>query len=473
VNEPLSSGVAGGMATPVPAGAVVQPGAYAGSLTRQLRVRDGLAVAIGMIIGAGILRTPGLIAAYLGDAWVILGTWLLGGVIAGLSTLLLAEMAAAMPAAGGKYVYARAAWGRTAGFVAGWNEMLTGRSFTGAAKAVVIAEYATGLAGRGSVPVIAGTVVIAFALLHLGGLKVGTRFQNITTVLKIIVLGGIAAAGILAGDAAGFSEPAVVAPEYVGLLGFALAYQAVAFAYYGWEDAAKLSEEVHDPARSLPRILIGGATAVAAVYLLINFAFLTALTPAQMAGSDLVARDAIAGVFGDGAARAVQFCGLLILISSLNVNFLATPRVAYALARDGLAPRAFLHISPRGTPTYALFFISALILGLAVTGAFEWLVRFFILCAIIVDLVVLLGFFRLRMTRPDLHRPLRVPGYPWLPAVAIILQIAVLAAIVTTQPGLTFGALGLIGSLVVIGWLVTARQGPAAGATADPTQPLP
>jgi APA family basic amino acid/polyamine antiporter len=472
MSEPIATGLAGGATAP-DADLLARAHSHGAGLTRQLRVRDGLAVAIGMIIGAGILRTPGLIAAYLGDAWVILGTWLLGGVIAGLSTLLLAEMAAAIPAAGGKYVYARAAWGPTAGFVAGWNEMLTGRSFTGAAKAVVIAEYATGLAGRGSIPIIAGTVVIAFALLHLGGLKVGTRFQNITTVLKILVLGGIAAAGILAGDAAGFTERAPIAPEYAGLLGFALAYQAVAFAYYGWEDAAKLAEEVHDPARSLPRILIGGAVAVAVVYLLINIAFLTALTPAEMAGSDLVARDAIAGVFGDGAARAVQVCGLLILISSLNVNFLATPRVAYALARDGLAPRLFTRISPRGTPTWALLFISTLIFALSVSGAFEWLVRFFILCAIIVDLVVLLGFFRLRNARPDLPRPLRVPGYPWLPAVAIVLQVAVLAAIVRTQPGLTLGATGLIGSLVVIGIIVTGRQARNDQGAADPTSRAP
>jgi APA family basic amino acid/polyamine antiporter len=439
----------------------------ASDLHRQLRVRDGLAVAIGMIIGAGILRTPGLIASYVGNAWIILGIWFLGGVIAGLSTLLLAEMAAAIPSAGGKYVYARAAWGPTAGFVAGWNEMLTGRSFTGAAKAVVIAQYATSLAGRGNVNVIAGLIVVAFAILHFGGLKVGTRFQNVTTLIKILVLAGIAAAGIWGGDAQSFSQPLVVAPEFAGLLGFALAYQNVAFAYYGWEDAAKLAEEVKDPGRSLPRILIGGAVLVAAIYLLINVAFLAALTPGEMAGSELVARDAIAGVFGSAAGRAVTVCGLLILVSSLNVNFMATPRVAYALSRDGLAPRAFGKVSPRGTPTAALLFIATLIFGLAVTGAFEWLVRFFILCAIAVDLMVLAGFFRLRRKRPDLVRPLRVPGYPWLPALCILLQFLVLVVIVRTQPGLALGGAALLGAMLIAGLIVTARQRASGASTAD------
>jgi APA family basic amino acid/polyamine antiporter len=153
-----------------------------GGLHRVIRVRDGLAVSVGIVIGAGILRTPGLIASYLGDAWLILGVWLLGGVIAGLSTLLLAEMAAAMPSAGGKYVYAREAWGPTAGFVAGWAEIIVSRGFSGAAKAVVIATYGVELAGRGSVSALAGVIVLFFALLHLGGLRVGTTFQNVTSM---------------------------------------------------------------------------------------------------------------------------------------------------------------------------------------------------------------------------------------------------------------------------------------------------
>ena len=110
-------------------------------LHRVLRIRDGMAVTVGIVIGAGILRTPGLIAGYLGNAWLILGVWVLGSVVAGLSTVVLSEMAAALPEAGGKYVYARHAWGPTMGFLAGWSELLVSRGFSGASKAVVIAEY--------------------------------------------------------------------------------------------------------------------------------------------------------------------------------------------------------------------------------------------------------------------------------------------------------------------------------------------
>ena len=425
-------------------------------MKRVLRVRDGLAITVGIVIGAGILRTPGLIAEYLGNGWLILSVWVLGGVVAALSTLVLAEMAAALPKAGGKYVYAREAFGPVAGFVAGWSELLVSRAFSGAIKAVAIAEYIIILVGSGSVRLLAVGVVAGYVILHLGGLKVGTTFQNITTAIKVVVLAAIAAAGIAAGDGSGLIAPPTV--QHASLLGFALAYQSVAFAYYGWEDAAKMAEEIRDPGRSLPRILIGGVVAVAVLYLLVNTAYLAALTPDEMAGSELVARDAVQGVFGNTAATFVVVASLLILISSGNVNFLGMPRVAFALARAGLAPKVFRYVSPRGTPVAGLLLIGTLILVLASTGALEFLIQFMMLVAISVDLMVLSAFFRLRRTRPELERPLRVPGGVWTAGLTIVLYLLILGVIVGTQPGLAVGAVVILGGLGVAG-VVTASHG--------------
>lgn len=423
-------------------------------MKRVLRVRDGLAITVGIVIGAGILRTPGLIAEYLGNGWLILSVWVLGGVVAALSTLVLAEMAAALPKAGGKYVYAREAFGPVAGFVAGWSELLVSRAFSGAIKAVAIAEYVIILVGSGSVRLLAVGVVAGYVILHLGGLKIGTTFQNITTAVKVAVLLAIAAAGIAAGDGSGLIAPPTV--EHASLLGFALAYQSVAFAYYGWEDAAKMAEEIRDPGRSLPRILIGGAVAVAVLYLVVNTAYLAALTPQEMAGSELVARDAVQGVFGNTAATFVVVASLLILISSGNVNFLGMPRVAFGLARSGLAPKIFQYVSPRGTPVAGLFLIGTVILVLASTGALEFLIQFMMLVAISVDLMVLSAFFRLRRTRPELERPLRVPGGVWTAGATIVLYLLILGIIVGTQPGLAVGAVVILGGLAAAG-VVTAR----------------
>ena len=433
-------------------------------LARSLRLGDGLAVTVGIVIGAGILRTPGLIAGYLADPWIILGVWILGGVVAALSTLVLSEMAAALPHAGGKYVYAREAWGPVMGFTAGWSELLVTRGFSGAAKAVVIAEYLVLLTGRGSIRLLAGGVILAFAILHFMGLRAGTLFQNVTTAIKVLVILGIAAAGLAAGDPSSFTEASgSIAGVSPTLLGFALAYQAVAFAYYGWEDASKMSEEMKEPGRTLPRVLLGGVAAVAVLYLLINVAFLFALSPAEMAGSELVAKDAIAEVFGGAAGKVVLVASLLILVSSANVNFLGLPRVAFGLARDGLAPKAFSKVNARGTPAHALTFISLVILALALTGALEFLINFMMLVAISVDTMVLLGYFRLRALRPDLERPFRVPGHPWIPALTVVLYVAILAILVGTQPELALGGALMIGGLVLTGWLTSRARGDDPG----------
>src|SRR5262245_32767995 len=149
------------------------------SLDRVLRVRDGLAVVVGSLIGMGILRTPGIIAGYLGDAWVILAVWVIGGVVAALSALLFAELAASYPKAGGKYVYATEGFGPVAGFVAGWSELGVAKAFSGAAKAVVIAEYIVLVTGKGSVRPIAIAAIFVFSAINLAGLRAGTLFQNV------------------------------------------------------------------------------------------------------------------------------------------------------------------------------------------------------------------------------------------------------------------------------------------------------
>ncbi|MDC0160491.1 APC family permease [Gemmatimonadales bacterium] len=429
-------------------------------------MRDGLAVTVGIVIGAGILGTPGLIAEQLRDPVIILGMWFFGGVVAGLSTLVLAEMAAAFPEAGGKYVFARHAWGDTMGFVAGWSEVIVTRGFSGASKAVLIATYIFLLVGDGTgapegpwVGLVALSVVLGYFVLHTRGLKASSIFQNVTTVIKVLVILAIAAVGIAGGNASGIGTEALVGGEVVGLLGYALAYQSISFAYYGWEDAAKMSEEVVDPGVALPKILLGGAVSVMVLYMLINVSYLVALTPAQMAESDLdVAVRATAAVFGDGAAAIVLVASLLILISSTNVNFLGLPRVAYGLARHGLAPRVLMEVDERGTPRNALYMISAWIGLLALTGSFSFLIRFMMTVAITVDTMVLLGYFRLRATRPDLERPFKMPGHPVLPAITIALYIAILVILVWTQPGLAMGAGSMLLAMLVAGVITTRRN---------------
>jgi APA family basic amino acid/polyamine antiporter len=431
------------------------------SLNRVLRVRDGLAVVVGSLIGMGILRTPGIIAGYLGNAWIILAVWVLGGIVAALSALLFAELASTYPKAGGKYVYASEAFGPVAGFVAGWSELGVAKAFSGAAKAVVIAEYIVLVAGGGSVRAIAIATIFVFAAINLAGLRAGTVFQNVTTFMKAAILVCIAVIGLWAGFTRGFASTEAFTPQTNLLLGLAVSYQLIAYTYYGWDDAGKMAEDMKDPGRSLPRMLLGGYGIVTVLYLVIIVAFMIALTPAEMAKSPLVAQAATARVFGASAGTIITVAGIFIILSTLNTNFLVMPRVAFALARAGLAPSMFTRVSDKGTPVPALLFATTIILALTITGAFEMLIRYYMLVCIAVDLMVFVGFFRLRRRQPDLHRPFRVPLYPWLPGLTVVLYVLIVAIIVGTQPQVAMGS-GLIALTLVVAGLVTARRNRAA-----------
>jgi basic amino acid/polyamine antiporter, APA family len=422
-------------------------------------VREGLAVLVGSLIGMGILRTPGVIAGYLGSPWLIIAIWLAGGVVSALGALLYAELATSFPRAGGKYVFAREAFGPVAGFVTGWNELAVAKGCSGAAKAVVIAEYVVFLTGNGSVRLIAIGLILAFAALNLAGLRVGTIFQNITTLFKAMLLAGIAAAAFWGarGGPRGFASGAELTPESGLLLGLAVSYQLVAFTYYGWDDVGKMAEEIKDPGRAIPRILLIGCALVTMLYMLIIVAYLTVLTPAEMAASPMPAQAAIGGVFGDTAATIIVLAGIFIILNTTNVNFLVMPRVAFALARDGLAPVSFTRVSSKGTPVPALLFATVIMLALTVTGAFETLIRFYMLVVIALDLLVFIGLFRLRRLRPDLHRPFKVPLYPWLPLVTIALYAIIIAVLVIPQPRIALAS-GLTLMTLIVAGMITVRR---------------
>jgi APA family basic amino acid/polyamine antiporter len=234
-------------------------------------------------------------------------------------------------------------------------------------------------------------------------------------------------------------------------LAFALAYQSIWYTYYGWEDIVKMTEELRDPAKTMPRILLGGSTAIALLYLALNAGFLHVLTPAQMAGSDFVARDALRAALGEKAAVVLTVGGLLLLLGSLNVNFISMPRIAFGLARDHLAPATFLKLDARGTPRAGLYFSLGLVFVLSTTGTVEWLIRSLTFVSLVIDGAVVLALFHLRRIAPAAPRPFRVPWYPWLPLLVALMYAGILAMVIVTQPALALGGLAVLLVLVGVG----------------------
>jgi APA family basic amino acid/polyamine antiporter len=428
-------------------------------LLRILGFWDGIAVIVGVIIGSGILRTPGIIAGELGRPGAIFSIWILGALIALANSLVLAELVAEIPRVGGKYVYARAAFGPLAGFVTGWSEIVS-RGMTAAAKAVVMGEYLVLLLGTGSVRILAVGLVLGFACLHWIGLRPVRAFQNAATFSKVLILVGVSAVAFALGRGFRWEAPVEEPATALGwLAAFAIAFQAVTFTYYGCDEATKLAEEVRDPRRELPRVLAVGILMVAVIYLLVNAAFLFVLSPAEMVGSSLVARDVAGRLLGSGAATFVTLAALVVLLGSLNVNFLSLPRVGLAMAQDGLAPSRMVGVSASGTPRVALLVATAVVILAALSGSFQTLIFFIMLIALTVDSLVILGLFRLRRLHPEWERPFLVPLYPALPIFVLVVYAAFLIAIAISYPLPAALALAVLCALTLAGFVWTKLGG--------------
>ncbi len=409
---------------------------------------------VGIMVGSGIFRTPGLVAGELGRPGLTFVAWALGGLVGFLGALVFAELSTRHPSAGGKYVYAREAFGRRAAFVIGWTEALGIYCAAIAAIAVVSGEYLARLigwpAGRAA---LLGTLLVAlFTGLNLVGVEAGRWTQGLVTSAKVLALGAVVVVSGFYGSGAGWSGELPGAPAGLASLGaLAVAFQSVIWSYYGYPDAAKIAEEVADPERSLPRILLVGILGTTGLYLLLNAAFLNVLPLELLAASTLVPGDVITTVLGPRGGSLVAALALVVLLGGLNGNLFVTPRVLFGMARDGLAPQALARINRGGTPSLAMLVIGVVSLVLAATGSFERLLSLAIVLVLVTDGFMVLVLLRLRSRSPS--APFRVPLYPALPILFLAVYVLLLLGALWQQPLRTLLSLAV---LVVVGLLARA-----------------
>jgi amino acid transporter len=420
-------------------------------LRRRLGTGDGLAVVVGIAVGSGIFRTPGLVAAQLGRPALLFVAWVLGGGVAFMGGLVFAELATRHPRAGGKYVFARESFGRRAAFVVGWVEALI-YCVAIAAIGVVSGEYLSRLLEwPGARPSLIGAFVIAaFAGLNMLGVAAGRWAQNLATAAKVLALAAVVTVAGLKGNGEGWGSALPQAPTGLAAAGaLALAFQSVIWTYYGYVDAAKIAEEVVDPGTRLPRIFLLGIAGVTALYLLLNAAFLQVLPFARMAASNLVASDVVGEIFGARAGGLMTGLALLVVAASLNGNVFVTPRVLFGLARDGLGPGVFARVNRGGSPWTAMILVGAVAALLAATGTFERLLSLAIAFVLLIDGFMVLVLFRLRRQSPG--APFRVPLYPAVPLLFLAIYAALFLAAAARQPGVTAIALAVLGATWALG----------------------
>lgn len=423
-------------------------------LKRSLRLFDGLTMVVGVVVGAGIFRTPGIIAAQLGRPWLTFVAWVLGGALAFLGALIFAELATRLPRAGGKYVYAREAFGPRAAFVIGAVEGLVLYPAAIAAISVAAGEFTARLFGwsRG-VSLLGPTFVIVFTAINLIGVAAGRWVQNVVTTAKILALGGVVVIAFAAGDGVGWSGTLPNAPQGIAVWGaLAVAFQAVIWTYYGYVEAAKIAEEVVEPERTLPRVFLVGIAVVTGLYLLLNAAFLHVLPFEQIAASKLVAGDAAAAIFGTNGNVVITILALLVVLASLNGNVFVTPRVLFGLARDGLAPAVLARVNAGGTPGPAMIVVGLVAVALAATGQFGLLLSLAILIVLVIDGFSVAALFRLRARQPD--APFRAPFYPYLPAFFILVYAVLFVGSAIAQPRVALATGAVLVGTWALSWTV-------------------
>lgn len=421
-------------------------------------------VVVASMVGVGILTTSGYTMALVGSNQYMLMLWVLGGVIAVCGALTLAELSAALPHTGGDYVYLYHAFGPLAAFLSGWVSFVIGFSGPCAASAFASAKFILaplGLQGNQAVTIqraLATLGIVIFALIHISKRDRTTQVQGWITGLKILILIVLVVAGVSVGwrNTANLNDPKPVDGKLAREMMFALVY--IYYAYTGWNGASYLAGEIRDPQRILPRAILLGTGGVLLLYLAVNVVYALAMTPADVQaivndpdnkeGLDVVApiaEIAARRLFGSGWSNPLSVAIGLMLLSTLSAYLLLGPRVLYAMAKAGQFPAVAARLRPSaGTPAVATSLQVGMTLILLWTGTFERIVVYASVGLSIFSMLAMSSIFALRWKRPDLARPFRTPGYPYTPAIYLILTGVLTGAAFWIRPVVSAVALASI-----------------------------
>lgn len=435
---------------------------------RQLTLFDSTSIIIGIIIGSGMYRTAPLIAQNVSSGAALLGVWLMGGAFALLGSLCYAELATALPEEGGDYRFLTRAYGRPVGFLFAWCEFWMVRPGSVGSLAFIFADYANQVVPLGTqTPVLyAAGAVVLLSGLNVLGVVTGKWTQNVLTLAKLAGLVAVVVVGFAYSSAAAASAGAAEG-GLAASTNWATAMIFILYAYGGWNDMAYVSAEVRDPNRNIVRALLLGTTAVTAIYVLVNAAFLHALGFAGVRQADAVAADVVRLAAGDWGARAVSVLVAVSALGTINGMLFTGARIYYALGTEHrLFRRLGVWHAGFDSPVASLVAQGAITLGLVLAfgwsagagrDAFERMVSYALPAFWFFLLLVGLAVIRLRWREPALPRPYRTLGYPVTPLVFCLGAGFMLYASVTfavTNPSLEMAwALGLVLAGLALGWL--------------------
>jgi APA family basic amino acid/polyamine antiporter len=426
------------------------------ALRRSLGPWTASAIVVGTVIGSGIFLVPSDMVRAVGSPAMVFFVWIFGGLLTLAGALTYAELAAALPDAGGTYTYLRVAYGPLWGFLYGWTETWMMRPASWAAFGAGFYAYLSDFfprlqqiifvmplpVGPGGAPLeirygqfVAIGIILFLCALNYIGARIGGDAQVILTGLKLALIAGLVIFGITSGAASSqnLHITGVAAPG--GIPGFFIALVAALWAYDGWANASLLGSEVQKPHRDLPLALIAGTAATIAVYLLVNLAYFLVLPGPEVGSSAKVAADMMRRAAGSGGAAAVSVAAMISTFAALNGSILSGSRVPYAMARDGYFFRPIAHVHPvYRTPAASLLLLGLWASVLVLSGRYQELYTMVVFPSWILYGMAAAAVMVLRKRCPNLPRPYRAWGYPIIPGVFVLVAVALLFSTIRSSP---------------------------------------
>lgn len=403
-------------------------------LRRVIGFWGGTALIVGITIGSGIFRKPPTIAGLVPNPLVIMALWTAFGLISTCGALTVAELSSLLPRPGGVYVFLREAYGDAAAFVFGWLYVLVTTPANAAALAVVFAEFLLNLLGVGPGPFtvqgIAIAALITLTVVNVLGAQVGAAVGGVCTLIKVAALVAIIAGAFLLGHG---SMAHLTTGGRVQGEGLGRAMASVIFTYDGWIAVTMIAGEIIAPERLMKRIIIAGMLVIVTLYIGANLAYFYMMPVDVMAQQkEAIARTVMTAIAGPLGGTLILLAIMTSVFGALNGGFLAKPRVAYAMARDGLTFSFLGKTHPRwATPWTALLVQgAAAIVMVFVLRDFDTLTTLFVVVEWAALIAAVAAVFVLRRKLPDTPRPYRTPGYPWVPLCFVIGTAVGLTAIV-------------------------------------------
>jgi amino acid transporter len=403
-------------------------------LRRVIGFWSGTAVIVGITIGSGIFRTPPTVAGLVPSPVVIMALWMAFGLISICGALTVAELSSMLPRTGGVYVFLREAYGDAAAFVFGWIYVLVTTPATMAALATVFAEFLVNLLRVPSdvftVQVIGIAAIVTLTFANVLGARIGAAVSGMTTLVKVAALAAIILGAFMLG---GGSAANLVEGGPVRGSGLARAVASVIWTYDGWIAVSMIAGEVIAPERFMKRIIIAGMLTIVILYIGANLAYLYMMPIGILSQQkEAVARTVMESIAGPAGGTAIILAVMVSVFGALNGNCLARPRVAFAMARDGLTFSFLGKAHPRfATPWLAMVIQGAGAIGMVlVLRDFDTLTTYFVVVEWAALIFAVAAVFVLRRKMADAPRPFRTPAYPWVPLCFVLGTVIGVTAIV-------------------------------------------